>query len=106
MCSSAPSCVNSAVPVIETQLYRSSGSSTKTLTRGSRRRWEIEGPLLTGWEVFHATRDPRDGALYVAANNFVYGATVQRSDDGGKTWERSEQLAMPDGMDPLKRMWH
>ena len=78
------------------------------LLRGdeSRRSWELEGPLLTGWEVFHATRDPRDGSLHAAANNFVYGATVQRSVDGGKTWERSEQLAMPEGKDPLKRMWH
>lgn len=72
----------------------------------SRRGWDVEGPLLKGWEVFHATRDPRDGAVYVAANNFVYGATVQRSDDGGQTWERSERLAMPEGHDPLKRMWH
>ena len=78
------------------------------LLRGdeSRRDWQFEGPVLAGWEVFHATRDPRDGALYAAANNFVYGATVQRSDDGGQTWERSEQLAMPEGMEPLKRMWH
>ena len=28
--------------------------------------------------------------MYAAANHGVYGATVQRSDDGGKTWERSE----------------
>jgi photosystem II stability/assembly factor-like uncharacterized protein len=72
----------------------------------SRTSWEVDGPLLKGWEVFHATLDPRDGSLYAAANHFVYGATVQRSNDLGRTWERSEQLAMPDGHDPLKRMWH
>ena len=72
----------------------------------SRRRWEVEGPLLTGWEVFHATVDPRDGTMYAAANNWHYGGTVQRSTDGGTTWERSEPLAMPDGAEPLKRMWH
>lgn len=68
----------------------------------SRRSWEVEGPLLKGWEVFHATVDPRDGTMYAAANNWVYGGTVQRSHDLGKTWERSEQLAMPEGHDPLK----
>lgn len=73
----------------------------------NRREWELEGPLLTGWAVFHAVRDPRDGALYVAANNFVYGATVQRSDDGGATWERSEALGLPEGSGlKLANTWH
>ena len=47
------------------------------------------------------------GALYVAANNFVYGATVQRSSDGGKTWERSEGLGLPEetGL-TLEKTWH
>jgi photosystem II stability/assembly factor-like uncharacterized protein len=78
------------------------------LIRGdeSRRSWELEGPLLTGWEVFHAMVDPRDETMYVAANNWHYGGTVQRSTDGGKTWERSEPLAMPEGAEPLARMWH
>jgi photosystem II stability/assembly factor-like uncharacterized protein len=79
------------------------------LLRGDegRRGWRIEGPLLKGWEVFHATFDPRDGALYAAANNFVYGATVQRSDDLGQTWQRAEKLTLPeDGELTLKRMWH
>jgi hypothetical protein len=42
------------------------------LVRGdeSRRAWELEGPLLTGWEVFHASVDPRDWTIYVAENNW------------------------------------
>src|SRR5204863_931553 len=78
------------------------------LVHGNKPRdsWGLEGPFLTGWEVFHATVDPRDGTMYAAANNFVYGATVQRSTDHGKTWERSEPLATPEGSEPLKRMWH
>ena len=61
----------------------------------ARRDWKLEGPLLTGFAVYHAIRDPRDGALYVAANNWVYGGTVQRSRDLGQTWERSEHLGRP-----------
>ena len=72
-----------------------------------RRRWEVEGPLLTGWEVFHAVLDRRDGALYAAANSPVYGPTVQRSTDLGRSWERAEQLALPEesGL-TLEKVWH
>jgi photosystem II stability/assembly factor-like uncharacterized protein len=70
-----------------------------------RRTWTVEEPVLAGWEVFHAIE--HDGTLYAAANNFVYGATVQRSDDGGKTWERGEGLGLPeDGELKLEKMWH
>ena len=54
-----------------------------------RREWSVSGPLLKGWEVFHAVTDPRDGALYAATNSFVYGATVHRSTDRGETWTRA-----------------
>jgi photosystem II stability/assembly factor-like uncharacterized protein len=72
-----------------------------------RRSWTVEGPLLTGWEVMHAIRDPRDGAIYAATNNSVYGATVHRSTDGGETWERAEEIGLPEesGL-KLARTWH
>jgi photosystem II stability/assembly factor-like uncharacterized protein len=70
-----------------------------------RRSWEVEGPFLSGWEVFHAVKD--DGSFFVAANHGVYGATVQRSDDGGKTWERSEGLGLPEDHElTLEKTWH
>ncbi len=70
-----------------------------------RRAWKLEEPLLSGWEVFHAIR--HDGALYAAANNWVYGGTVQRSSDGGKTWERSEGLGLPEDSGlTLEKTWH
>jgi photosystem II stability/assembly factor-like uncharacterized protein len=79
------------------------------LLRGdaNRRDWSLDEPVLTGWSVYHAIRDPRDGAMYAAANNFVYGATLQRSDDDGKTWERSEGLGLPEesGL-KLAATWH
>jgi arginyl-tRNA synthetase len=31
-----------------------------------RKDWELEGPLLPGWPVYHAIVDPRDGVLYAA----------------------------------------
>lgn len=61
-----------------------------------RRVWEAEGPLLDGWGVYHATVDSRDGTVYAAANHYVYGPTVQRSTDAGRTWTRSRRLALPE----------
>ncbi|HEY3069087.1 MAG TPA: hypothetical protein VGJ34_02135 [Gaiellaceae bacterium] len=72
-----------------------------------RREWKIEGPYLEGWDVFHAVLDPRDGAIYAATNNFVYGATVHRSTDLGATWTRSEEIGLPEesGL-TLEKTWH
>ena len=55
----------------------------------------------------HAIVDPRDGSLYACANSWVYGGTVQRSTDMGKTWERSEGLGLPEesGL-KLASTWH
>jgi photosystem II stability/assembly factor-like uncharacterized protein len=72
-----------------------------------RRDWRIEGPLLTGWEVFHAVIDPRDGTLYACTNSDVYGATVHRSSDLGQTWERAEELGLPEASGlKLEKTWH
>ena len=53
-----------------------------------RREWELAGPFLAGWSIFHAVVDPRDGTIHVASNNEVYGATTHRSTDRGATWTR------------------
>ena len=73
----------------------------------TRREWQVEEPQLTGWEVMHAVADPRDGALYACSTNMVYGATLHRSTDGGKTWERSEQVGLPEesGL-KVEKLWH
>ena len=79
------------------------------LVRGddARRSFEVEGPVLPGWSVNHAVADRRDGSLYACANSWVYGGTVQRSTDGGATWERSEGLGLPEesGL-KLASTWH
>ena len=65
---------------------------------------ELGGPELTGWSIFHAVRDPRDGTLYTASNSGVYGGTVHRSADGGHTWDRSEPIELPGH--ELGELWH
>ena len=68
------------------------------LLRGDddRRCWRLDGPLLDGWGVYHATVDGRDGTIYAAANDVVYGPTVQRSADRCKTWQRSTKIGLPE----------
>jgi len=72
-----------------------------------RRGWRLDGPLLDGWGVYHATVDARDGTFYAAVNHLVYGPTVQRSADGGKTWERSKKIGLPawSGL-TVSAVWH
>jgi photosystem II stability/assembly factor-like uncharacterized protein len=65
---------------------------------------DFAGPELTGWSIFHAISDPLNGALYAASNNWVYGGTVHRSEDGGRRWERSEPIELP-GLE-LGEIWH
>ena len=55
---------------------------------GHRRSWEITGPLFGGWEIHHVAGSPADpDRLYAAQSNGWFGQIIQRSDDGGTTWE-------------------
>ncbi len=59
------------------------------LTSDSRRQqWEISGPHFAGWEVYHLKGSPVDpDRLYVSQSSGWFGQLIQRSDDGGKTWQ-------------------
>src|SRR2546430_14708511 len=61
-----------------------------------RKKWELEGPLLPGWPVYHAIVDPRDDVLYAATNSFIYGGTGHRSTDLGRTWGRAGEIGLPE----------
>jgi photosystem II stability/assembly factor-like uncharacterized protein len=66
---------------------------------------ETSGPLLTGWEVFHAVNV--GDTILAAANSAFFGPSVQRSTDGGETWERDEGLGLPESSGlTLERVWH
>lgn len=52
-----------------------------------RRRWEMQGPLFEGWDVFHVQASPQDpDRLYAALWTAWYGTVIQASADGGRTW--------------------
>jgi photosystem II stability/assembly factor-like uncharacterized protein len=55
---------------------------------GARRDWKIDGPHFGGWEVMHVAGSPVDpDRLYASQWTDWHGQVVQRSDDGGATWE-------------------
>jgi len=54
----------------------------------SRRDWSIEGPHFGGWEVMHVQGSPADpDRIYTSQWTDWHGQIIQRSDDGGRTWE-------------------
>ncbi|MBX3744636.1 MAG: exo-alpha-sialidase [Verrucomicrobiae bacterium] len=55
---------------------------------GARRNWKVEGPLFGGWEIYHVKGSPvTPDRLYASQTSGWFGQTLQRSDDGGTTWE-------------------
>jgi photosystem II stability/assembly factor-like uncharacterized protein len=54
----------------------------------ARKHWEITGPHFGGWEIYHIKGSPVDtNRLYASQTSGWFGQMIQRSDDGGKTWE-------------------
>ncbi|MGH9407081.1 MAG: WD40/YVTN/BNR-like repeat-containing protein [Terriglobia bacterium] len=55
---------------------------------GKRKRWKVAGPHFAGWELFHVKGSPADpNRLYASQSSGWFGQVIQRSNDGGKTWE-------------------
>jgi len=55
---------------------------------GQRERWEVSGPHFGGWEVYHLKGSPVDpNRLYASQSSSWFGQVIQRSNDGGRTWE-------------------
>ncbi len=55
---------------------------------GKRKDWTVSGPHFAGWEIYHMKGSPADpNRIYASQSSGWFGQVVQRSDDGGKTWE-------------------
>ena len=55
---------------------------------GKRDQWDVSGPHFPGWEIYHLKGSPADqDRLYASQSNGWFGQLIQRSDDGGATWE-------------------
>jgi photosystem II stability/assembly factor-like uncharacterized protein len=55
---------------------------------GKREKWEVSGPHFAGWEIYHMKASPVDpDRIYASQTSGWFGQLIQRSSDGGKTWE-------------------
>src|SRR3954468_19195791 len=55
---------------------------------GKRQKWNVQGPLFAGWEIYHLKGSPVDpDRIYTSQTSGWFGQIIQRSSDGGKTWE-------------------
>ena len=55
---------------------------------GKRRRWNVSGPHFAGWEIYHMKGSPANpNRLYASQSSGWFGQVIQRSCDGGRTWE-------------------
>jgi photosystem II stability/assembly factor-like uncharacterized protein len=61
---------------------------------GKRKQWDVSGPHFAGWEVYHMKGSVVNAErIYASQTSTWFGQIIQRSDDGGKTWQQP-------GMDP------
>ena len=57
-------------------------------SNGKRKKWDVSGPHFAGWEIYHVNGSPvNPDRLYASQSSGWFGQVIQRSNDGGKTWE-------------------
>ena len=71
-----------------------------------RRKWKVKGPHFAGWEIYHLKGSPADpDRLYASQSSGWFGQTMQRSDDGGRTWTAVGNEFKYDGV-PGTHQWY
>jgi photosystem II stability/assembly factor-like uncharacterized protein len=73
---------------------------------GKRDRWEVSEPHFAGWELYHLKGSPADpNRIYASQSSGWFGQTIQRSDNGGKSWEPVGNEFVYDGI-PGTHQWY
>src|SRR5688500_10392567 len=73
---------------------------------GKRKSWDVSGPHFAGWEIYHMKGSPLDpDRLYASQTSGWFGQIIQRSNDGGKSWEPTGNEFKYDGV-PGTHQWY
>ena len=73
---------------------------------GKRDKWDVSGPHFAGWEIYHLKGSPADpNRVYASQSSGWFGQMMQRSDDGGKTWDAVGNEFAYQGV-PGTHMWY
>jgi photosystem II stability/assembly factor-like uncharacterized protein len=77
------------------------------LTSDAKRdRWNVSGPHFGGWEIYHVKGSAADpNRLYASQSTGWFGQLIQRSNDGGATWEPAGNKFVYDG-EPGPHTWY
>lgn len=77
------------------------------LTSDERReQWAVSGPHFAGWEIYHLKGSPvNPDRLYASQSTGWFGQLIQRSDDGGATWNPVGNAFSYDGV-PGTHQWY
>jgi photosystem II stability/assembly factor-like uncharacterized protein len=68
---------------------------------GKRKRWSVAGPHFAGWEIYHMNGSRADpDRIYASQSSSWFGQIIQRSSDGGKTWEQPGSMDDPPPAEP------
>ena len=71
-----------------------------------REQWTVDGPHFAGWEMYHLKGSPVDpNRLYASQSSGWFGQLIQRSDDGGKSWQPVGNKFTYDGV-PGTHQWY
>ncbi len=73
---------------------------------GRRKEWQVSGPHFGGWEIYHVKGSPADPSrIYASQTSGWFGQVIQRSSDGGKSWEPVGNKFVYDGV-PGTHQWY
>ena len=73
---------------------------------GGRASWDVSGPHFSGWEIYHVKGSPADpDRLFASQCSGWSGQVIQRSDDGGITWQPVGNQFSYDGV-PGTHQWY
>ena len=73
---------------------------------GTRKKWNVSGPHFAGWEIYHVKGSPvNPDRIYASQTSGWFGQLLQRSDDGGRTWEPVGNEFAYDGV-PGTHQWY
>jgi photosystem II stability/assembly factor-like uncharacterized protein len=73
---------------------------------GKREQWDVSGPHFGGWEIYHMKASPADpNRLYASQSSSWFGQVIQRSNDGGKTWDAVGNKFEYEGV-PGTHLWY
>jgi hypothetical protein len=63
---------------------------------GKRADWKIDGPHFAGWEMYHLKGSPvNPDRIFASQTSGWFGQVIQRSDDGGRTWNTPDGSGVP-----------